>query len=155
MAEPLIKISIAVPQEIVAIDKAYFRKLAQSVLAEEGIKKASISLAFVDDPTIHRLNKQFLEHDEPTDVLSFPMGGGKSGLEGELVIGVEVARRVALEQGHEEKSELALYTIHGLLHLVGYDDKSPDDAIDMREAERHHLKAQGLPDIAPRLEKRK
>lgn len=39
MAEPLIKISIAVPQEIVAIDKAYFRKLAQSVLAEEGIKK--------------------------------------------------------------------------------------------------------------------
>ena len=155
MAEPLIKISIAVPQEIVAIDKAYFRKLAQSVLAEEGIKKASISLAFVDDPTIHRLNKQFLEHDEPTDVLSFPMGGGKSGLEGELVIGVEVARRVALEQGHEEKSELALYTIHGLLHLVGYDDKSADDAIDMREAERHHLKVQGLPDIAPRLEKRR
>ncbi len=155
MAESLIQISIAVPQEIVPIDKAYFRKVAQSVLGEEGVKKASVSLAFVDDPTIHRLNKQFLDHDEPTDVLSFPMGGGKSGLEGELVIGVEVARRIAREHGHSEKAELALYTIHGILHLVGYDDKSFTKAVKMRNAERHHLKVLGLPDIAPHLKKRK
>lgn len=155
MAESLIKVSIAVPQEIVPINKPYFKQLVQAVLEEEGVKRASISLAYVDDPTIHRLNNQFLEHDEPTDVLSFPMGKGKSGMEGELVIGVEVARRVAREEGHDEKAELALYTIHGLLHLVGYDDKSFTKAIKMREAERHHLKALGLPDIAPRLKKKK
>lgn len=156
MAESsLIKISVASPQEIVPINKAYFRSLATKVLSGEKVVRASISVAFVDDPTIHRLNKEFLDHDEPTDVLSFPMGKGKGGLEGELVIGVEVAQRVADEEGHPVEAELALYTIHGLLHLVGYDDKSFTKAIKMREAERHHLAALGLPDIAPKLKKRK
>lgn len=156
MAEPSpIKIAIASPQEIVPIDRNFFRNLTRKVLGGEKVAKAAISLAFVDDVTIHRLNKQFLDHDEPTDVLSFPMGRGKSGLEGELVIGVEVAKRVAEEEGHPVEAELALYAIHGLLHLVGYDDKSFTKAIVMRDAERRHLAALGLPDIAPKLKKRK
>jgi len=151
----LIKISIACPQEVVPVNKPFFRQLAQKVLEGEKVTRAAISLAFVDDPTIHRLNKQFLDHDEPTDVLSFPLGRGKSGLEGELILGVEVAKRVAHEEGHKVQDELALYTIHGLLHLIGYDDKTFTKAVKMREAERRHLAALGLPDIAPKLKKRK
>ena len=93
-------IRIASPQELLKIDKAYFRKVAESVLANEDINAFEISLAFVDDATSQRVNNQFLKHDYPTDVISFPYSAGKS-LQGELVLGVEVALREAAERGHD------------------------------------------------------
>ena len=66
------RISIAVPQETVPIDRGRMREAVRVVLAGEGVADAEISLAFVDNPTIHRLNQRYLQHDEPTDVLSFP-----------------------------------------------------------------------------------
>jgi probable rRNA maturation factor len=144
------KIAIAVPQEIVPIDRARMREVVRAVLDGEVVAEADISLAFVDNPTIHRLNKQFLEHDDPTDVLSFPLSGpGARKLAGELVVGVEVARAQAEERGHDVQVELALYVIHGLLHLCGYDDKSDHGAQEMRQRERHYLEKLGLPDVAP------
>lgn len=145
----MIGVSIASPQEIIKPPYATLREVTRVVLESEGIRDAKISLAFVDDPTIHALNKRFLEHDEPTDVITFPLSGaGASKLEGELVIGVEVAQRQAAERGHSVDAELCLYVIHGLLHLCGYDDKRPKDAADMRERERHYLKELKLPAIA-------
>src|SRR5262249_36340354 len=115
----------------------------------EGVADAEVSLAFVDNPTIHRLNQRYLQHDEPTDVLSFPLSEPNARrLAGELVIGAEVALAQARERGHDVQAELALYVIHGLLHLCGHDDKTPDGAAAMRERERHYLRELGLPDIA-------
>jgi len=143
------KISVATPQEIVTIDRGKMRTVARLVLDGEAITDYEISLAFVDNPTIHRLNKQFLDHDEPTDVLSFPMSGPDAKkLEGELVLGVEVALVAATEGGHDVQAELAYYVIHGLLHLCGYDDHDDDDRTAMRATERKYLQAAGLPDIA-------
>lgn len=143
------KVSIASPQEVVPIERARFRAVAQAVLDGEGARDYEISLAFVDNPTIHRLNKQFLDHDEPTDVLSFPLSEpGSRKLQGELVIGVEVAVEAARERGHDVQAELALYVIHGLLHLCGHDDHDDAGRRRMREAERRYLAALGLPDIA-------
>ena len=143
------KISIATPQEVIAVDRGKMRELVRTVLEGENVLDHEISLAFVDNPTIHRLNKQFLEHDEPTDVLSFPLSGPDAKkLAGELVVGVEVARQQADERGHDVHAELALYVIHGLLHLCGYDDKSAGAAKEMRARERHYLARLGLPDIA-------
>jgi probable rRNA maturation factor len=143
------KITIASPQEVVAIDRGRLREVARAVLAGENIADYEISLAFVDNATIHRLNKQFLDHDEPTDVLSFPLSEpGAKKLAGELVVGAEVALQQARERGHEGQVELALYVIHGLLHLCGYDDKSPRAAKAMRALEKHYLTQLGLPDIA-------
>jgi len=103
----------------------------------------------VDNATIHRLNKQFLNHDEPTDVISFPLSGkGAKTLEGEIVVGAEVARTRAAELRHDEQQELALYAIHGLLHLCGYDDTTDAAVRRMRARERHYLNVLGLPDIA-------
>ena len=56
------------------------------------------------------------------------------------------------QRGHDVHTELALYVIHGLLHLCGYDDHAEADAQAMRERERHYLRLLGLPDIAPRDE---
>jgi probable rRNA maturation factor len=145
----MIRVSIASPQELVALPFAQLRETARVVLEAEGIREAKISLAFVDNPTIHGINNRFLKHDEPTDVITFPMSGSAAKtLEGELVIGVEVALEQARERGHAVETELCLYVIHGLLHLVGYDDVRPKDASKMRQKEREYLKALGLPDIA-------
>jgi probable rRNA maturation factor len=144
----MFKIKVAIPQEIVPVNRANMKAAAEAVLQGEGIPVASLSLAFVDDATIHRINKQFLNHDEPTDVVTFPLSGkGARTLEGELVIGAEVARRAAAERGHDEQVELALYVIHGVLHLCGYDDKTQAAEKEMRAGERKYLKKLNLPDI--------
>ena len=146
------KIAIATPQEVVAVDRKRVREVVRAVLDGEGVADAEISLAFVDNPTIHTLNKRYLDHDEPTDVLSFPLSEpGAKRLAGELVIGAEVALAQARERGHDVQQELALYVIHGLLHLCGYDDKSDEGAREMRQRERHYLKELGLPDIAEQV----
>jgi probable rRNA maturation factor len=143
------KISIASPQEIVVIDRGRMREIVRTVLEGEDEPNAEISLAFVDNPTIHRLNMRYLQHDEPTDVLSFPLSEpGSNRLAGELVLGVEVALAQAAERGHEVQVELALYVIHGLLHLCGYDDHAPGDRVRMRQKESAYLRQLGLPDIA-------
>src|SRR5262245_51099693 len=143
-----IRVSIASPQETVPIDRGQMRQLVRTVLEGEGVGEAEISLAFVDNPTIHQLNKRYLNHDEPTDVLSFPLSEGKK-LQGELVIGAEVASEQAAGRGHAVGAELALYVIHGLLHLCGHDDHTPEQAARMRASERQYLRQLGLPDIAP------
>jgi probable rRNA maturation factor len=142
------RISIASPQEIVPVDRRRMREIVRAVLDGEGKAEAEISLAFVDNPTIHRLNLRFLQHDEPTDVLSFPMSDPSARrLSGELVIGAEVAKAAADERGHDVQAELALYVIHGLLHLCGYSDKSPEKEKEMRRREQHYLRQLGLPNI--------
>lgn len=145
----MLRIKIASPQEAIPINRASFREIARTVLEGEGVTDAEISLAFVDNATIHQLNKRFLQHDEPTDVLSFPLSEPASKtLAGELVIGVEVAQRESSERGHDVQAELALYVIHGLLHLCGEDDKIPEAAQHMHQRERYYLTTLGLPDIA-------
>jgi probable rRNA maturation factor len=147
------KIAIASPQEAVEIDRGHFRAVVRAVLEGESVADAEISLAFVDNATIHRLNKRFLDHDEPTDVLSFPLSEANAKkLQGELVIGAEVALAQATERGHDVKAELTLYVIHGLLHLCGYDDLDEAGAKNMRQRERHYLAQLGQPDVAPREE---
>jgi probable rRNA maturation factor len=144
------RISIATPQEIVAIDRGRVRNIVRAVLEGEGASDAEISLAFVDNPTIHQLNKRYLQHDEPTDVLTFPLSEPNAKrLAGELVIGAEVALAQASERGHAFEAELALYIIHGLLHLLGHDDHDAEGAVKMREQEKRYLSQLGYPNIAP------
>src|SRR3954454_11462129 len=104
------KIGIHSPQEIVPIDRGRMREIGRAVLSGEKVADDEISLACVDNPTIHALNKRYLQHDEPTDVLSFPLSdAGARKLSGELVVGVEVAKERAEEMGHAVDIELALY----------------------------------------------
>lgn len=143
----MIGVSVASPQELIALEYQRLKECARTVLAGEGIQEAKVTLAFVDDATIAGLNQRFLQHEGPTDVITFPYGRGKK-LEGEVVIGVEVAQREAADRGHDVHTELCLYVIHGALHLCGYDDRTRRDAAAMRTKERAYLKQLHLPDIA-------
>jgi probable rRNA maturation factor len=146
----MVRVSIANPYEQ-RLDFAPLKSAATAVLTGEGVREAKITLAFVNNPHIHRLNKQFLDHDEPTDVLSFPYTEpGAKKLEGEVVIGYEVAAENAADRGIPVEQELLLYVIHGCLHLCGYDDKTAKAAKEMRAKERAYLKKVGLPDITDR-----
>src|SRR5713101_7940652 len=143
-------VSIACPQELVPMDRSRMKEIVHKVLSKEGVIEAEISLAFVDNSTIRQLNKRYLGHDQPTDVLSFPLSEpGSKKIVGELVIGAEMAQAEAANQGHDVQAELALYVIHGLLHLCGYDDQSPSAAKEMRDREQHYLRVFGVPNISP------
>jgi probable rRNA maturation factor len=77
------------------------------------------------------------------------MSGPKAKcLEGEIVIGAELAKVQAAERGHDVSAELGLYVIHGLLHLCGYDDHDDDEVKKMRLRERHYLHTLSYPDIS-------
>jgi probable rRNA maturation factor len=147
----MIRISVSCPQESVPVDRRRMRGVVLTVCRGEEIQNAEFSLAFVDNLTIQQLNQRYLQHDEPTDVLSFPSGESSSKkLIGEIVIGAEVAQAQAQSRGHALDAELALYVIHGLLHLCGYDDKRGEAAAEMRTREKRYLQELGFPDIAPK-----
>ena len=79
-----------------------------------------VSVSLIDDPEIQRVHTQFMDNPDPTDVITFPYGE-----EGDVLISVETAARQAEELGASFEREIALYLIHGLLHLAGYDDTTP------------------------------
>tara|TARA_Y100000814_G_scaffold63783_1_gene39647 strand:- start:85 stop:531 length:447 start_codon:yes stop_codon:yes gene_type:complete len=116
----------------------------KQVVEEAGIVTGDVSVAVVDDRTIHELNIQYLNHDYPTDVLSFVLEYAEEHLEGEIVVSVDTAVDLAKDYGWDWQNELLLYVIHGSLHLVGYDDKNPEAKVGMQEAERRHLKSFGI-----------
>ncbi len=143
----MLRISVANPYEY-PLEFQQLKDTARTVLEGEGVRACKVTLAFVDSAHIHRLNKQFLQHDEPTDVLTFPYTDPDAkSLEGEVVIGYEVAKENAADRGHELNLELLLYVIHGCLHLCEYDDNSVSVKA-MRARERHYLQKLGLSDIA-------
>ena len=117
-----------------------------------------ISVLLVDNETIRTLNRDYRDKDAATDVLSFPMeedlpdeaapqiiGGPTERMLGDLVISVERAVEQAAEYGHAVERELAFLTVHGLLHLLGYDhEQGPEAEIEMQAEEKRILSALGI-----------
>lgn len=137
-------ISLTNEQSGHAVDEQQLIDAAKSVLLDSPFSSAAISLVVVDDPTIHELNRQYLEHDWPTDVLSFVLEDSGTHLEGEVIISADTAAESAEEIGCSAAAEQMLYVIHGVLHLVGFRDKSSADAEEMRAAEAKFLRQFGF-----------
>ena len=110
-------------------------RAARHVLEQHGIRQGHINLGVLDDAEIQQLNRQFLDHDYATDVLSFLLQRHEQELEGEIVVSAETAARQAADYGWPYEHELGLYVIHGALHLAGFNDKQDDDIRRMRQAE--------------------
>jgi probable rRNA maturation factor len=138
------RILVADEQAALAIDEAKLTAAVHAILAESEFSSAYVSIAVVDDPTIHALNVKYLEHDYPTDVLSFVLEKSADRVEGELVVSTDTAIRSALEAGWSPLDELLLYVIHGTLHLVDYDDHDPHDKSEMYASEAHFLERMGV-----------
>lgn len=140
----MIHIALTNQQKTVPIDRRRLRRAVQWVLKDAGILEAEISLAVVDDPTIHRLNRQYLGHDYPTDVISFVLDDSDGRLVGEVIVSGDTAQATAPDYGWPAEDELLLYVIHGTLHLVGQDDAGRSHRAEMRRREAIYLARFGL-----------
>ncbi len=139
-----ITIEIANEQDFVPLDEERIRDAVRGILGEASIAEAIVSVAVVDDSTIGRLHGKYLGDDSPTDVISFVLERGESSLEGEVIVSGERAAAAAPQYGWPAEDELLLYVIHGMLHLAGYDDTTPETREEMRRREQSHLARFGL-----------
>lgn len=121
------------------------RKAALAALEMEG-EDGLISVLVTGDEEIRRLNKTYLNADRPTDVLAFSMiegeevrSGGGERILGDVVISVDTAMRQAQEYGNTLHGEIALLIVHGVLHLLGYDDQDEESSAVMRRKEAEAL----------------
>jgi len=94
-------------------------------VAESEGWRGDLCVAILDDEGIAKVNAEFLGKNRPTDVLAFPYGADLDGMEGEIVVSAETALRTAESLNEAPERELLRYCIHGLLHLCGYDDRTP------------------------------
>lgn len=136
--------------------------LAEAALRHQDAPGGSVSIVIADDATVQDLNRRYRSLDEPTDVLSFGLGGLASlaaGAEtaadfilpatapleiGEVVISHPYAERTAAATGRPVRDELALLTVHGVLHLLGHDHYWPGETAEMQKVEREILGGFGI-----------
>ena len=118
------------------------RKVLLGILGDHDARGV-LSIAVVDDEAIREVHREFLGVDASTDVISFDLGGGpEEGPEetfGEVVVSAETAGREAVRRRLSPDVELALYAIHGTLHLVGFDDRTETERRRMRRMERKYV----------------
>jgi probable rRNA maturation factor len=147
------EVEISVEEEFRGlVDEGWVRRIVQTVLKAEGVAPPyEVSLVFTDSETVRKLNRDYRNVDEPTDVLAFYLLPQKEADDsfalppdgvtrlGEVIISYPQAVEQAKEQGHSTERELALLIIHGILHLLGYDHEEPEEEAEMRTREKELL----------------
>ena len=106
------------------IDIKRFRELLDTLIGFYNVDDPELTLAFVNNSAIQDLNRRFLDKDAPTDVLSFPIGEkGADGIYylGDIIISVPHANKQRLQKKNDLERELEILTVHGFLHLLGYE----------------------------------
>ncbi|MGN0938541.1 MAG: rRNA maturation RNase YbeY [Selenomonas sp.] len=130
------------------------RAAAEKVGELYGVENGEVSVTLTNNEYIHTLNKQYRGIDRPTDVLSFALNeseepdvedGPDVNVLGDLVISVERAKEQAADYGHSVKREIAFLTVHGMLHLLGYDHMEEEDRIEMEAEQRFVMEKLGIP----------
>lgn len=118
-----------------------------------GVENGEVSVTLTDNAYIHRLNKQYRGIDRPTDVLSFAFneseepeieGGMEVDMLGDLIISVERAEEQAADFGHSVRREMAFLTVHGMLHLLGYDHMEDEEREEMEAEQRFVMENLGI-----------
>ncbi len=158
MTENKIRVIITNNQKAVKIPtglRMLIRRCCNAVLQMENFDgSAEISVTFVDNEEIRKLNAQYRNKDTATDVLSFPMGENgvydlnmETGAKilGDVVLSMEKAIEQANAYGHSLQREVAYLTAHSVLHLLGYDHIESMERVRMREKEELIMTELGLP----------
>ncbi|PIW67133.1 MAG: rRNA maturation RNase YbeY [Candidatus Omnitrophica bacterium CG12_big_fil_rev_8_21_14_0_65_42_8] len=133
------KIDIQNLQSVAKVNKNKVIECAGYVLKAMGESDAELSLVLVNDMHIRNLNWKYRRNDSATDVLAFPMRDSRrlSGvILGDVVISVETAKREAKKRKKALQDELDLYFVHGILHLLGYDDEKIRKRKKMKQKEK-------------------
>jgi probable rRNA maturation factor len=139
----MVKIQIENRQRKHPIRKRDLRKVARRILSVSGCPDAELSVVIADDAGIREINRDYLQRDRPTNVISFPMQEGEGGginplLLGDVVISAETAARDAAEAGIPFEHELWFLLLHGILHLLGFDHErgSAEEGLRMEAREQ-------------------
>ena len=106
---------------------------------KEGMPLKSLRYIFCDDAYLLDINRQFLQHDFYTDIISFPLSGAGEPFEGEVYISIPRVKENAINEGESFTRELHRVLFHGALHFCGYKDKSPAQQKTMRAKEDEYL----------------
>lgn len=124
----------------------------RTALARRSAPPGAVTVRVVGDAAIRRLNRDFLGHDYPTDVLSFPAEEEADDVRyfGDLVISIARAKAQARAGGHDLADELRLLAVHGVLHLLGFDHDTPARQRRMWRAQAEILAALGSALVAPK-----
>lgn len=145
------KIKVFCKSKLHPIHTPSVKKAVKAVLELEEVECDEVSIHFVGIKKISSLHEEFFQDPTPTDCISFPLDGPKTSLDycvlGEVFICPEVAIEYSKKHSIDPKEELTLYLVHGLLHLIGYDDIDPKDRKIMRKKEKrcmHFLKRGNL-----------
>ena len=130
-------------------------RLAAEKTAElYGVPTAEVSITLKNNAYIHELNKKYRQIDRPTDVLSFALNesdepevedGPEINVLGDIIISVERAEEQAAEYGHSVRREMAFLTVHGMLHLLGYDHMEEADRLEMEAEQKYVMEQLGIP----------
>jgi len=137
-----LRIQTADRQDTVACRPGEIERVLRDILAQ-AVDSAELSLAIVGDAEIAAVNKRFLGRDGATDVIAFPYEVRDDHIDGEVIINADEAARRAQEAPHSPQDELMLYAVHGVLHLLGYDDADPEQCRRMHERSLEVLAAAG------------
>lgn len=144
------------PEELVFSEEIEnnVRAAAEKVAELYDVPNAEVSITLTNNPYIHKLNLEYRKIDRPTDVLSFALneseepdveGGPDVNILGDIIISVERAEEQAAEYGHSLKREMAFLTVHGMLHLLGYDHMEEDERREMEAEQSYVMEKLGIP----------
>jgi len=130
------------------LDDKTIDNMLLAIEAELDIGDVMVSVAFVDDDQIRKLNKEYRDKDKVTDVLSFPYPEGEvtqSGeVAGEVLVCYAQAKRQAEEVGHSVRDEIIFLLVHGILHVFGYDHLEESDRVVMFNLQEKILERLGI-----------
>lgn len=137
-----VKVIIKNLQKIIPINQKKIQKAALKVLSFEGVKlTGEITILFIGDKQIQELNLLYLGFDRPTDVISFDSSLSKKEFVFDIAISVETALRNSRRFKSRPEDEILRYVIHGLLHLLGYNDNNKTNRLRMCKIENYLLSA--------------
>ena len=117
-------------------DEYKVKEWIERVVVQHRKRAENVNIVFCSNKVIQKVNNQYLKHDYPTDVITFDNSeGNMSNIEGDIYVGVEMVQENAKEYKSAFQQELYRVIIHGILHLLGFNDKSDTDKKVMRRME--------------------
>lgn len=109
--------------------------MVKTILRAEKVSDAELTISFVTHQRIRAFNRQFLRRNHATDVLAFNLSESRRLLVADVIISIDAAISYARQHDKKLEEEIVLYVVHGVLHLLGYDDHQPTDIAAMRRKE--------------------
>ena len=129
------------------------RAAAEKVGELYGVENGEVSVTLTNNDDIHQLTRKYRQIDRPTDVLSFALNeseepdienGPDINVLGDIILSVERAEEQAVDYGHSLRREIAFLTVHGMLHLLGYDHMEEADRLEMEKEQRYVMEQLGI-----------